>query len=323
MTSPKQNDLTLEKVRGVVETVLPKKKLIKVQNRGLWVRQIYELIFDGGERAFMKLHVHLEWLDSTKTEAMLCDLLHKHHLPSPETIFVDSTGEYLGFPFIIQSALPGKPMFSLLDEINTEDWPTLFSAVGNTYARMHAIKGPASGVWDGSLEKTRPISPNDYYFKYELQNGSGRSAVECGRISQSEFEKIITLWEEALPTLKSHEPSLVHGSAFPWTICLSQTGGLWQVSRLNALGDFLWWDPAYDQACLVFPPGYSWPEFCIEAFWDAYGAEPDAWRIQLYALMQHLCALNGTFLPPQLPSSALQLTDQEMVARLRRILALF
>jgi hypothetical protein len=63
-----------------------------------------------------------------------------------------------------------------------------------------------------------------------------------------------------------------------------------QVTRLNALGDFLWWDPAYDVSFLLYPPGYVWPDDCKEALTTAYGSLPEDWRINLYGILQHFCA---------------------------------
>ncbi len=321
MASRDLQKLNPERVGEVVGAILPNKHLCEVKDRGFWVRQVYELVFEDGERAFMKIHCHADWLDSTANEDHLCKMLRQHGLPAPKTTFLDPTGKHLGFPFILQSALPGKPLSHWLTATDPNVWPQLFTAIGVTYRRIHAIQGPASGVWDGSPEVTLSMSPNDFYLENELRLGSGKAALDAGRITLDQYEKVLTVWEAALPELKSHAPSLVHGSAFPWTICLSKEDECWQVSRLNALGDFLWWDAAFDQAMLVYPPGFAWPEACLEALWDGYGEHPDPWRIQRYALLQHLCALNGIYRPPKLPGSKLEITEVDIIARLQEILA--
>jgi hypothetical protein len=94
------------------------------------------------------------------------------------------------------------------------------------------------------------------------------------------------------------------------------------VSRLNALGDVLWWDPAYDQTALLYPPFFAWPDVCLDALWEAYGLKPDGRRTQIYALLQHVSALNGVYQPPPLLPLPMTLTEAEMIARLRAILAL-
>ena len=146
--------------------------------------------------------------------------------------------------------------------------------------------------------------------------------MEAGRITGQEYDQIVSLWQAGLPALKAHPSSLVHGSAFPWTACLTAAGDGWQVSRLNALGDVLWWDPAYDQASWEYPPFYAWPAACLDAFWNAYGQQPDLWRIRTYALLQHVCALNQAYMPPPLSPCCEALSEEGMIARLREILSL-
>jgi hypothetical protein len=43
-------------------------------------------------------------------------------------------------------------------------------------------------------------------------------------ITKQEYLKIQSIWQEYLPALKDHTSSLVHGSPFPWTICLLRDG---------------------------------------------------------------------------------------------------
>lgn len=307
----------------IIEEILPDKELYQVVEHGVWVRHNFELVFKDGSRAFMKIKVHKDWLDSTVNEIKLSEILREHGLPGPETIYVDSGGIHLGLPFIIQSALEGIHLSEWLAMIGQEVWPRLFEAVGETYSKIHSIKGPSSGVWDNSPEKTLPISPNDFYFNSEILNGSGKHAFDSGFITKLEYLKIQSIWEEFLPALKTHLPSLVHGSPFPWTICLlrDEKGGF-QVTRLNALGDFLWWDPAYDIAFLLYPPGYVWPAACKRALIAAYGIIFEDWRINLYAILQHLCALNDVYLVP-VDEPGPKISKKEINLRLKKLLAFF
>ena len=61
---------------------------------------------------------------------------------------------------------------------------SLFFAVGETYRKLHDIKGPVSGVWKGSPEVTLTTSPNDFYLENELRQGSGKAALAAGRITK-------------------------------------------------------------------------------------------------------------------------------------------
>jgi hypothetical protein len=103
-------------------------------------------------------------------------------------------------------------------------WPRLFEAVGETYRKIHSIKGPASGMWNHGPENTLPISQNNYYLNSEILDRSGKHAYDSGFITKQEYLKIQSIWQEYLPALKDHMSSLVHGSPFPWTICLLRDG---------------------------------------------------------------------------------------------------
>jgi hypothetical protein len=115
----------------------------------------------------------------------------------------------------------------------------------------------------------------------------------------------VRVYGEHLDDLKAHEPSLVHASAFLWTIHLGRVGGAWQVTHLGALGDVLWWDPAYDLAMLRWPPFGAVEPAWWEAFCRAYGPLPERQRMLLYLVMQRLCAAMGAYMaPPALQSPA-------------------
>jgi hypothetical protein len=224
---------------------------------------------------------------------------------------------------LIQSSLEGKRLSEVLTLTSQEEWPKLFKAVGETYTRVHSIKGPISGVWAGGPEKTLPILPNDFYFNSEIMAGSGRRAYESDNITRSDYLKIQSIWKEYLPMLKNHVSSLVHGSPFPWTICLRRNERReFEVSRLNALGDFLWWDPAYDFALIKYPPNHEWPGECVDALEEAYGVNTENWRLNLYAILQHLCAINDIYLaPPAL--ERFRISKQAAYLRLKGLLDSF
>jgi len=203
------------------------------------------------------------------------------------------------------------------------EWPRLFEAVGETHRKIHSIRGPASGVWNHGPENTLPISQNNYYLNSEILDRSGKHAYDSGFITKQEYLKIQSIWQEYLPALKDHTSSLVHGSPFPWTICLLRDGESgFRRTRVNALGDFLWWDPAYDVSFLLYPPGYVWTDDCKEALTAAYGALPEDWRINLYGILQHFCALKDVYLDPG-DEPGPRISNKETNLRLKELLANF
>ena len=125
-----------------------------------------------------------------------------------------------------------------------------------------------------------------------------------GRVSAETHALAVRLRRENLDTLWAHQPSLVHASAFPWTIYLRRENGGWRITKLTALGDVLWWDPAVDLAMMRYPPfGETTPEQW-EAFLEAYGAEPEPRRLHLYAVLGRLCAGMGAYMQPDRPGNA-------------------
>jgi len=108
----------------------------------------------------------------------------------------------------------------------------------------------------------------------------------------------VALWAENMGYLNDFLPSLVHASAFPWTIYLEKGDHGWRVVKLTAL-DACWWDPAVDIASLRYPPfGVVSPDLW-DAFLRGYGPLPERRRILLYAVMQRLMAAMGAFREPR------------------------
>lgn len=97
---------------------------------------------------------------------------------------------------------------------------------------------------------------------------------------------------------------MCHVSAFPWTIYLERAGGAWRITKLTSIGDMMWWDPAYDVACLRCPPFGEMRSAWWEGFRRGYGPLPAPRRLRLYAVMQRLCAAMGTYMAPETPDNA-------------------
>jgi hypothetical protein len=89
------NEINDKRIIKIVKEVLPEKDLIKVVDRGEWVRHIFELIFLDGPKAFLKINVHQDWIDSTTNEDRLCALLRSHQLPAPEPFLLIRMGNIL------------------------------------------------------------------------------------------------------------------------------------------------------------------------------------------------------------------------------------
>jgi hypothetical protein len=109
---------------------------------------------------------------------------------------------------------------------------------------------------------------------------------------------VIHAWEEHMDYLKDHQPTLIHFSAFCWTISLLRHAEQWQVSKLTALGDVMWWDPALQLALMKYPPFMHIEEQHWQNFLKGYEYAVDEQRINLYALFTTICAAMGIYAEP-------------------------
>jgi hypothetical protein len=133
--------------------------------------------------------------------------------------------------------------------------------LGKFFGKMHTIHHTISGMLTKDPYKVRfpNINPTDYMFNTEIKNGGGRKANELGLLPDNTFNKINELWEENLEFLKEHRPTLIHYSPFCWNLSFLKNNGKWQVSKMMALGDVLWWYSMVNVAYLRYRPYYSIP----------------------------------------------------------------
>ena len=292
-------DPVLEGIGRAVSVHLPGRTVERIVDRGRWERRIVEVTLDGGERVFFKFEANPEGVIGTIKEPQVVALFHRHGLPAPEVLAVDLSGQIIPQPFLIQRAMNGARLGDLLQQVDQTEALAIYEAIGRFYRRLHAIHNDRSGWWEESPDKPFQVSPNEFMYNAEVVGGSGKQALAAGRISEATYNRVAALWAREMGYLRDHQPSLVHGSPFLWTIYLARGEGGWAVSKLMDLSDVLWWDPAYDLAFLRYPPFGE----AVPARWAAllrgYGPAPEDKRLLLYALEQRLCAGMGAYKEPQ------------------------
>lgn len=285
-------------IRQLIERHLPGRAIAEIDDRGTWIHHTFIVEFAGGGSVVVKVEDHPEWGD-VRDLAVVNRVMSENGLPAPEVLAVDDTRTCVPFPYIIEERLGGTSLGELMGwRAAADDYaaptpaaaPAIYHALGHLYRRMHAVHNEVSGLWhpDDYRKSRFPISPNDYMYRAEIVEGSGRTAMETGLISRATYDRAVRVWADNLDYLKDHQPALVHNSAFPWTIYLERvgegagavgpddgrgqagTGGgwpraaaggggpagnaAWRVTKLTALGDVLWWDADYDLALLRYPP---------------------------------------------------------------------
>ena len=295
-----------QSIREAVRRHLPGRRVEEVRERGTWVRHLVEVTLDGGEEVVFKIAVPRPgWLEGG--EAIERDVAE---LPAPQgldvippVLAVDSSCEILPQPYVIQAKVGGRRLRDCLAAAPDEG-AAIYEAVGHVYARIHAVHNDRDGLWNGSTPREPWGAPTDHMFQAEIVEGSGRQARAEGRISAETHALAVRLWRENLDYLRAHAPSLVHASAFPWTIYLDRDDGGWRVTKLTSVGDFLWWDAAFDVAALRYPPYGEMQPAWWEGFVRGYGGVPERKRLLLYAVMQRLCAAMGCYMQPEAPGNA-------------------
>jgi len=242
------------------------------------------------------------WLQSKEGECHERDvarILEAHGLHViPPVLAVDYSREIMQHPYVIQARVGGTRLGDLLDQVPEPDAEAIYDTVGEFYQRMHAIHHERSGIWTGSTPEEPWGDPTGFMYRAEVVEGSGRRALEQGRITQRTYERAVALWGESLDDLGNAQPSLIHHSAFPWNIYLEREHGGWRITKLTSVGDVMWWDPACDLACLQYPPFGDARPACWKALLRGYGSPPERKRILLFAVMQRLCAAMGAYMEP-------------------------
>lgn len=293
-------EIVVKRIPDAIREYMTGCKIRSITDRGIWIHHHYEVVLDNGMTVFFKVGEKPEWSD-VKHEADVTKFFIANDLPVPRTLAVDTSASILPYPYIIQEKIGGTRLCNLLNQVNSEEQPSIYEVIGKLYRKIHNIKNARSGLWGDSPRTIRyPISPTDYMFHAEIIDGSGKKALLEGRISQRTYQRIVTYWQDNLDYLKNHQPSLIHFSPFLWNIYLDKTDNEWQVTKLMALSDVMWWDAACDLAELQYPSFGEFNKANWDAFLKGYGTIPDRKRILLYAVLQRLCAVMGIYMAPKM-----------------------
>ena len=288
-----------DSVRKAVRLHLPGRTVLAIRDKGEWCRRLIEVTLDGDEKVFLKISV----LEGEQGNAPFDygggnKFLREHGLPAARVLTADDSKTIFKYPYVIEEYVGGTRLGTLLDQVNEADAQAIFETIGRVYRKMHSIHGKRSGIWlDGDPEKVVG-DPNDYMFRMEILEGSGKKAVEEGRVTHSTYYRAVALWAQNMDYLNNHQPTIVHGSPLPWSIYLAKENDQWRVTKLTALG-VQWWDSATDLAYLKYLPFVKPKPEYWEAFIRGYGPTPETKRILLYTILFRFMAAMGAFREPK------------------------
>ena len=283
-----------EVIKRAVSVHLDGRTVQSINDRGVWERHIIEVTLDGGEIVFFKIQT-TDW-NMTGFEVKGVQLFQTHSLPTPRILAVDVSREILPHPYLIQEWRGGTRLGTLLEKADEAEAERIYAALGRFYSQMHAIHNERSELL---IPFPDSPPPSEYMYQAEIVGGSGKRALQEGRITKVTYDRAVALWDENLDCLKDHQPSLINGSPFLWTIYLERDDQGWCVTKITPMAELMWWDPAYNLAFLQYPPFGQVSASRWGAFLRSYGAEPERKRVLLYLVMQRLCAAMGIYKEPQ------------------------
>jgi len=286
-------------IGDVIKKHFPERSISKIKDKGTMVKHNFKLYLDNGEIIYLKVKMHPEWGD-IKHEEKVTEMLLQNNIPAPKVLAAEVSKKIMPYDYLIQEEVYGEKLSELLYKEDREDILNIYKAMGRYYRKLHSIKNHTSGLWSDDPEKILyPISPNDYMYDAEIINGSGKLLLESGRISENTYNRIVSIWKKNMEYLKDHTPTLINLSSFPWNIYLDKLEGTWAVVKLMALGDVIWWDPAFEIALIKYPVFYDIDEEMWQAFLKEYGSDIEEKRLLLYSIMQKLCAIAGVYMEPE------------------------
>ena len=238
-----------EKVKRAINKHFPGRSIQRINDRGVWERHIIEVELEDKETIFFKIQTS-EW-NMTGFETKGVKLFQKHHLPTPKILAVDESCEIFPYPYLIEESVGGTRLGTLLENVDHNESDQIFEALGTFYGKMHTIRNERSELL---IPFPNSPPPTEYMFQAEIVDGSGKKALDQGKISQITYDRVVDIWKENLNYLKDHQPSLINCSPFMWTIYLEKVHQEWQVTKITPMAELMWWDPAYNLAFLQYPP---------------------------------------------------------------------
>lgn len=286
-------------VQNLARRHFPDNEIAKIIDQGTWLRHTFRVEFQDRPAVIYKFHVNNEFSDGSVHEYRVSEILQHAGLPTAEILVVDNTNNLVNESFIVVTEGKGERLDRIIKKYPAATIPAAFYALGNFYRKLHKIRTKQSGVWQDDPRQVFPDAPNDLFFENEIVQGSAARLAANHVITKLTHQRITDLWQQNLPYLRSHQPVMVHASAFPWTVYLEKRNNSWDVSRTSSLSDSLWWDAAYDVALLIDPPFTYMFEDWRTAFWEGYGQKLEARRLMLYRLLQIMCAVNDVYMQPE------------------------
>jgi hypothetical protein len=266
-----------------------------------WIMQSQRVFLEDGRCLLLKVGINPEWTDASAilNQVAATEIIRTTGIKQPQILDYSTNIDEFGFLYILSENQSGIRLCDTYKTATKLERERLYGAIGQAYSCIHSMANDWSGVWDGSPSKKKySIHPAEFYSMAEFHVGSAKYLLENGIISSDGFKELCTTWDENISYLKQRPTSLVHVSPFPWSIYINRNENEYSATGFAALGDFMWWDSMADVAHLLYPPFMDITKEEQRAFIAEYDKPMDEYAINLYMLLNRLCAMSGCYLSP-------------------------
>jgi|GEM_PF-911833 len=301
LKTPNTQSVSIEKIEKMLISSGIDNEHIRVEEPHAWVMQSQYIYLDDGRRLLFKIGLEDEWTDDSTilNQVHASKLIKSIGVPQPEILSYSHNKNEYGFRYILSESHKGNKLYYEYQRGSKDERIKIHDTLGKVYDSIHRIQNDWAGIWDGHPSKRKyPIHPVNFYRQAEIYGGSCKYLMEHHIIDKKLYDKICLVWDENMSYLKERPTSFIHFSPFPWSIYMQKDNDIYSVTGLSSLGDFMWWDPMIDIAHLLYPP---FLEISIEekdAFLKGYNIEVDERAMNLYLLLNRVCAMAGCYLAP-------------------------
>lgn len=272
-----------------------------IEEPHVWIMQSYRVHLADGRCLLLKIGINPDWTDSSTilNHVRATQLIRSTGIKQPKILSFSEHEDEYGFMYILSETQRGTRFCDAYKGASNYERKQLYKSVGQAYSQIHSIKNEWAGVWDGNPSKKKyPIHPCDFYRDAEIYGGSAKYLHENGIINTDLFRRICLAWDENILYLKQRPSSLIHVSPFPWSIYVIKKEDGYSVRGFSAIGDFMWWDPMSDVAHLIYPPFLNITNEEQNSFINEYNIPLDKRAINLYTILNRVCAMSGCYLAP-------------------------
>lgn len=301
LKTPNTRNVEIEKIEKILLDTGIDCGLIRIGEPNAWVMQSQYIYLEDGSRLLFKIGLEDEWTDdSTILNQVHASNLIKHiGLQQPEILAYSANKSEYGFRFVLSESHIGNYLYREYQVGSKDERKKIYKVLGEAYNGIHHVQNDWSGVWNGHTSKKKyPIHPVDFFRQAEIYGGSNKYLMENNIIDKELYDRICLVWDENLAYMKDRPASLIHFSPFPWSIYINKDNDNYSVAGLSSLGDFMWWDPMIDIAHLLYPPFSEITLDEKDAFLQGYRLGIDQRAINLYLLLNRVCAMAGCYLAP-------------------------